>query len=104
MQMKCIINTHLSCNPSPDLTAMRKIRSQACVSPLGYTYCSLLTGRQRNADDKSARLQSIYTNKLKTIDPVYHHCHTLRDVVPLVECTIPLAGVHFRRRLCLIDQ
>lgn len=81
-----------------------KITSPAHVSLLGYTYCSFLTRWQRNADDKSARLQSIYTNKLKTIDPVHHHCHTLRDVVPLVECTIPLAWVHFRRRLCLIDQ
>lgn len=42
MQMKCIINTHLSCNPSPDLTAMRKIRSQARSSPLGYTYSTVV--------------------------------------------------------------
>ncbi len=71
MLMKCIINSHHSCNPSLDLTAKMKITSRAHVSRLGDVYCSLLTQRQRNADDKSARLQSIYTNKLKTIDRVH---------------------------------
>lgn len=74
------------------------------MSQLGYIYCGFVKRWQRNADDKSARLQSIYTNKLHTIDPAHRHCHTLRDVVHLVECTIPLAQVHLRRRLCLTDQ
>lgn len=55
-------------------------------------------------DDSWIRLQSIYTKKLKTIDPARSTVIAQRDVLPLKECTIPLARVQLRRRLCLIDQ
>lgn len=65
---------------------------------------SIVVFSQRNEDNKLARLQSIYTKKVENDRSSAPYCHALRDVVPLEECTIPLAWVHLRRRLCLIDQ